>query len=615
VTTPEFDSSSEADLSLPSLALRTYGEPRFHTEGDIAAVAFDPDGTVWSIDEVGVLAHWSITGELKRRAFLSDLETLWVFAPKAKRLASGNDDLLIWDTATGKLSHKIDLETWVTAIAFSPDEKTLATGHDDGSVQLWHGQTYNNLATLPAHNVAISALAFSPDGMHLATAGEDKVVRVWAVGTGKKVHEFKSHTDRVPSLSWSVDGQYLSSAGWDTSARLWKMGETDPVILLNSHAEQVMCVQFHPTAVNRLATADSDCDIYLWQDATTGKVGNILRGHIDEIRSMAFSPDGKLLASAGADRVVHLWDVESGQLLAGPNPKGKHATAVFQYQGRQVLGSTGGPFFRLWDVETTKEIHLGGDPIAAYSVAVTPDGHWLAVGGTDYFTRLFDLTQPTPTARLLEATKPPIGSVAIHPTAKLVAHTSPADGLVWVWTTDGGEAQLILIEAADGCTLEGVAFHPDGERVVVGGIDYLSTGERDGAVCVWDLETKLKTVTFDHGVYAVAVDPSGRYIAGAGINDRVYLWDLTQNELAFALEGHADKINAVTFTPDGSFVVSASDDQTLRIWDVLSGRLMVIRELDAAIQSVTFTPDGKHLFTGNSNTTCYQFEFAKLMED
>src|SRR5205823_4973706 len=114
--------------------------------------------------------------------------------------------------------------------------------------------------------------------------------------------------------------------------------------------------------------------------------------------------------------------------------------------------------------------------------AASPDGKWLAIGGTDHFTQLWDAADGA-LAASLEATKPPIGALAFSADSALVAHTSPADGLVWIWQTATAQPLLILIEAADGCTLEGLAFHPNGRRLAVGGIDYLSTGDRDGAVC------------------------------------------------------------------------------------------------------------------------------------
>ncbi len=611
VTPPPADLPPRPDA--PPLVARSFGEPRFHTDGDIAAVAFAADGTLFSIDETGVLRHWAADGRSLRRHFLSDLETLWAFAPGATALVSGNDDLLLWDTAEGQLLHRLRADAWVTAVAFSGDGRTLASGHDDGTVRIWDVASRQKVGQFQAHPQAVSAVAFHPVGGPLATAGEDRAVRLWDIDSHKRTGEWLSHTDRIPGLAWRPDGGLLVSAGWDTSARVWKPGAADPVMLLNSHAEQVLCVAFSPDGTV-LAAADSDHDIHLWGDPAKGAAGPVLRGHADEVRTLAFSPDGTKLASAGADRVVHLWDVAGGKLLAGPNPTGRHGVAVFGHHGRTLLASTGGPLFRLWDADTGAELPPTGDG-PAYSVAADAEGKRLAVGGTDHFTRLYDLSKPGSPPLKLEATKPPIGAVAVSAAGDLIAHTSPADGLVWLWNPLVAEAALILIEAADGCTLEDVAVHPDGVRVVAGGIDYLSTGDRDGAVCVWDRTTQLKVHTFDVGVYAVAVDPTGKYLAGAGLDDRVHVWDLDTGDDLFALEGHAGRVNAVAFSPDGSYLVSGGDDQTVRVWDVLSGRLLVARELDASVQGVAFSPDGADLYTGNGNTTCYRLPFAKLLDE
>lgn len=593
------------------LVHRTFGEPRFHTDGDIASVAFSGDGSLWSIDEAGVLRHWAPDGKLLARYFLSDLETLWAFSPGAKLLASGNDDLLLWEVSIGQLVSRIPQESWVTAVAFSPDGRTVASGHDDGMVRFWDAGTQKFLGEIAAHPMAVSAVAFAPKGEYVATAGEDRTVRVWDGFSHKRVAELKSHTDRIPSLAWSPDGGLLISAGWDTSARVWRPPQGDPVMLLNSHADQVHTLAYSPDG-KFLACADSDFDVYLWSDPVTGKVAHVLRGHNDEIRCLAFSPDGTRLASVGADRVVHVWDVRDGKLVAGPNPRGKHAVAVIPGP-KPRLASSGGPSVRVWDVETGEEAAPTG-LCPAYSVAASADGKWLAVGGTDHFTQLWDAAEDALKASL-EATKPPVGAVTFSADGALLAHTSPADGLVWIWKTDAAEPVVILIEAADGCTLETVSFHPDGRRVAVGGIDYLSTGDRDGAVCVWDIPTKDKLFTIDVGVNAVCFDPSGKYLAGAGINDTVFVWDTATQDTVFELAGHHERVNAIAFDPTGSYLVSGSDDMTIRVWDVLSGRMVVAREFDSSVQSLAFSPDGKFLFCGNGNTTCYQVEFKKLLEE
>ena len=595
------------------LIAKTFGEPRFHTEADIAAVAFAADGTLWSVDESGLLRHWSAEGQSLQRSYLSDLETLWCFNAEADLLASGNDDLLIWSTAEAQLLYRIPQPGWVSALAFSPDGRTVACGHDDGYVRLWDVRSQRQVGELPAHADAVSAIQFSALGDRIATAGEDRVVQVWNAESHKLLATLKSHTDRIPALAWAPDGSLLVSAGWDTSARVWRPGtSTEPAMLLNSHADQVLCVAFSGDG-KLLATADSENDIYLWSNAASGKVRHALRGHAGEVRSLSFNRDGSILASAGTDRVVHLWDTRDGKLLAGPNPTGKHGLALV-VGSNPLLASTGGPTLRVWALATGDEVRPSGDG-PAFSVAASDTGRWLAVGGTDHRTRLYDLSQPEKSAKILEATKPPVGALAFAPGGQFLVQTSPADGLAWIWKPEGTEAELILIEAADGCTLETVAVHPDGNRVAVGGIDYLSTGERDGAVCIWDITTKLKLATFDTGVYALAFDPQGRFLVGAGLADHIHVWDLAKDEEIFALEGHQEQINAVAFSPDGNYLLSGGDDQTVRVWDVLSGRLLVVREFDTSIQGLAFSADGQTLFTSNGNTTCYQLEFKKLLED
>ena len=603
------------DARLGSLPLvhRVFGDSRFHTDGDVAAVAFATDGTLWSIDDAGRLQHWSEDGTVLGRHFLSDLETLWAFSPDTRRLASGNDDLLLWDVHTGQLINRIPLTSWVTALAFAVDGMTLATGHDDGGVRFWDVTTQKFVGELKAcpKPVPVSAIAFGPRGERLATAGEDRVVRVWDATTHKLVAELVSHTDRIPALAWSPDGNLLISAGWDRSARVWRLPQTEPLMLLNSHAEQVHTLAYGPDG-KYLACADSDFDIHLWSDPEQAGRGAVLRGHTDEIRHLAFSPDGKRLASAGADRVIHIWDVRDGRLLAGPNDKGRNSIAVLAGSPPRVASSAG-PSLRVWDSATGAEV-APSNLCSAYSVAASPDGRWLAIGGTDHFTRLWDATAGV-LAATFEATKPPIGFVTFSADSKLIAHTSPADGLVWIWNCETKNPDLILIEAADGCTLEGVSFHPDGKRIVAGGIDYLSTGERDGAVCVWDIPTRDKLYTIDVGVYAVAFDPAGKYLAGAGMDDAVYVWDADSQDTIFVLGGHQQRINCIAFDPSGSYLISGADDLTVRVWDVLSGRLLIAREFDSPVDSIAFSPDGKYLFCGNGNTTCYQIEFKKLLDD
>ena len=147
-------------------------------------------------------------------------------------------------------------------------------------------------------------------------------------------------------------------------------------------------------------------------------------------------------------------------------------------------------------------------------------------------------------------------------------------------------------------------------------MDYLSTGDRDGAVCVWDLATQQKAHTFDMGVYAVAFDPTGRYLAGAGLDGQgVRLGPDHRGTGVRAGRAPGARSTRSRSARTGATSLSGGDDLTVRVWDVLSGRLLVAREFDSPVQAVAFSPDGAYLFTGNGNTTCYQVEFKKLLEE
>src|SRR5262245_54812161 len=161
------------------LVAHTFGEPRFHTDADIAAVAFAADNSIVSVDDAGVFRQWTADGHILRRQYLSDLETLWRFSPDVRCLASGNDDLLLWNVSDGQLIDRIQLQSWVTAIAFSPDGRTVATGHDDGRVRFIDVVSRKPIGEINAHSNAVSALSFAPSGDRLASAGEDRIVRIW----------------------------------------------------------------------------------------------------------------------------------------------------------------------------------------------------------------------------------------------------------------------------------------------------------------------------------------------------------------------------------------------------------------------------------------------------
>jgi WD40 repeat protein len=594
--------------------VRVFGELRFHTDGDILALAFSPDGALWSVEDPGTLRQWdTTTGQAAGSTFLSDLETLWAFSRDARLLASASDEVSLWEVATGQMLHTIPQPSWVAAVAVRDRPLIVATGHDDGVVRLWDAGSRRLLRELGGHDRPVGVLAFSPDGKRLASAGEDRIICVWEVDTGRHLGTLNRHTDRIDGLAWHPEGRLLVSAAWDRTARVWDTTTFEPLILLNTHADQVTALDFSPDGLV-LACADSAHTIHLW-DAPAGKELNVLKEHEGEINCLAFSPDGQLLASAGADRVIRLWDPRAGRLLSGRDrPVLPHVDLAVSPDGARLASTCGGAGLRVWETATGQPAPQpeGSPPVQV--LALSPDGRWLAAGEDDPKVRLWEAATGKPYATL-EGQAGKVATLAFAPDSTTLASASQTDGTVWLWNVLTKEPVLVIPVAADACTVEAMAFHPNGQVLAVGGIDWLATGGSDGAVCLWDVVQRAQLGNLNRGTTAIAFHPSGARLASTSLDDTVCVWDLAPERLAFELTGHTDAVNSVAYSPDGRWLVSGSDDRTIRMWAADTGELAAVHVLNTPVKAVCFSPDGRYLFTANGNTTSYQLELRSLLDE
>jgi WD40 repeat protein len=618
--------------------LRTFGEPRFHTDSDLAALAYGADGTLWSIEEAGWLRQWTDSGKQLSQRYLFDLETLWLFSPDATMLASASDDLILWNCADGSQAATIQQLSWVTALAFSPDQNTIATGHDDGRVRLWNTESQSLVAEYREHRAAVSALSFSPDGKRIASAGEDRNIQVVDIASGKRVMTLAGHTDRIPALAWQKDSQTLVSAGWDTTARLWDIRTGEPILLLNSHADQVMTLAFSPDG-SLLAVADSDHTIHVWDKPAGGKTLHVLYGHSDEIRFLTFSPDGKRLASAGNDQSIHIWDSQAGKLLAGQNAQSRYSISVSGGKSPLFSSTCGGTSLEIRDLQTGAALPPTGAQVPYLPTrdtpiddkvfnaklpqrelipagsALSPDGRWLVAGGEDSLLHIWELPATKPPFQL-RGHWGPVGSIVFAPNSRLFASACATDGTCWVWDLETRDPFLLVTEAVDGCSVESVAFHPNCRLLACGGIDWLQTRGTDGAICIWDVVDRTRLFILEGGVSHVAFHPNGRWLAGAALDETVVIWDVTDSQAQpVRLSGHQERVRAVTFSPNGQWLVSGGDDRTLRLWDGETFLAGPVYRTDTPIRALAFSSDGKQLFAAGANTTTLQIDFAQLTKE
>src|SRR5262249_22943860 len=158
-------------------------------------------------------------------------------------------------------------------------------------------------------------------------------------------------------------------------------------------------------------------------------------------------------------------------------------------------------------------------------------------------------------------------------------------------------------------------FHPDGRILAAAGIDWLATGGSDGAITLWDVVGRHPVATFKGGAVSVAFHPSGNRLAAGSLVQTVRLWDTRTKEKGARLRGHDDTVTCVAYSPDGRWLASASNDRTVRLWEAEGGDLVAVKELDTQVKALCFAPDGRSLFTGNGNTSCYQLDVQRLLDE
>jgi WD40 repeat protein len=593
-------------------------------KGSVLSVAYSPDGKrIVSGSQDNTVKVWDANkGQeiLSFKGHTSAVDSV-VWSPDGKRIVTANrhpfreTTVKVWDDVTGQ---QLLAVKGSGPVAYSPDGKYIVSRSGDRTrkgryvgpdktLKVWDAQTGQERISLKGHAWDVLSVAYSPDGKRIASSGA-ATVRVWDAKKGEEILSLKGSGP----VAFSPDGKHVVCASGGSSKstlKVWDVATGQEILSFTGRTGEVTSVSYSPDG-KRIVCGSGGQDqqgdplpgeVKMW-DAATGQELLSLKGHLGNVRSVAYSPDGRCIVSGSEDHTIKVWDAEKSQEvlsfevdtvrpvrhspIVAHSPDGSRIVSSsrgYDLQGKRLPGE-----IKVWDTTTGQQVlSLKGHTDVVYDLAYSSDSKRIVSSGSDFgvtFSAVLRIFR-----RYVES-----GELA---SSELRSHTlkewDAATGQQLRFLKGSGPMKYspngkLFTDNDDRTGSDPVVFSPDGKRIVSSGGD-------------------------GRGKYRH--NPDGTKTVFVGDGKTLKLWDAATGGECLSLKGHTSAVNSVAWSPDGKRIVSGSHDKTLKVWDAQTGQeILSLQGHTGSVYGAAYSPDGKRIVSGGGDHTLKVWDAEKGLE-
>ena len=453
--------------------------------------------------------------------------------------------------------------------------------------------------SLPREDV-VKGVSFSPEGQIVASVNQGNKIDLWNPIT-KEVKSLSEHTDWVNGISFSpTEPTIFASASGDNTIKIWNLNGMNGTLKETLRVKQNLPntgffrVRFSPDG-KMLASAGQDGNVVLWK--RDGSAPIVLKGHTDKVRDVSFSPDGQTIASASIDGTVKLWGLNQTSPIATFFQEYGSVFGVSFSPDGEIIAVATSQFVRLQTRDGTRLTTLNGHTGDVLSVAFSPDGRIIATASADKTVKIW-----TRDGRLIATFShtAQVNDVSFSSDGQTVA-SATAEPSVKLWKLD---SFIPTVLAGHSARIRASSFSLNGQIIVTGG--------EDNAIMVWNRDGNLiKKIERKSRVYGVSISPDGRTIVDALDDGSIELHNLDDSSIRKdsslkAIEGSTgDAVWNVRFSPDGQLIMAAGANGTVKLWskDGTLIKSLVGHKKDSRVVGIRFSPNGQTLASASGDKT------------